>query len=80
MKTNRLQLHALIIALLNLTTTRNQEDQTRIHKIILAKEQTKKILLSSNGKASRLRMRTASLKTFSLVKTIIRYWGCLGNA
>ena len=66
MKTNRLQPHALILALLNLTTSRKQEDQTITQAIILAKEQTKKIFLISDGKASRLRMRNASLKTFPL--------------
>ena len=50
-----------------------------MHRIILAKEPIKKILLSYVGKASRLRMTTASLKTFSLAKTKIRYRGCMGN-
>ena len=49
-----------------------------MHRIILAKEPTKKILLRYDGKASRLRMRTASLKTFHLAKTKIRYQGCMG--
>ena len=40
-----------------------------MHQIILAKEPIKKILLSYVGKESGLKMRTASLKTFPLVKT-----------
>ena len=47
--------------------------------IILAKEPIKKILLSHVGKASRLIMMTATLKTFPLAKTKIRYRGCMGN-
>ena len=45
----------------------------------MAKDPTKMILLSYDGKASRLRMRTASMKTFLLAKTKIRYRGCMGN-
>ena len=67
----------LILTILNLTTTRKQEYQMRTQAIILAKELTKKILLSSDGKASRLIARTDSLKTFPLKKTKIRYWGCM---
>ena len=69
----------LIIALLNRTTTRKQEDQMITQATILAEEQTKKILLSSDGKALRLRTRTASQRTFPLVKTKIRYQGYRGN-
>ena len=76
---NRLQPHVLILALMNLTTTRKQEDPMRTQAKILAKDQTKKILLSSDGKASRLRIRTASLKTLPLAKTKIIYQGCMGN-
>ena len=39
-----------------------------MHRIILAKEKTKNIFLSYDGKAFRLRMRTASLKNFPLEK------------
>ena len=59
--------------------TRKQEDWTRIYRIILEKEQTKKILLSYDGKALRLRMRTDSLKTSPPDKTKIRYQACMGN-
>ena len=69
----------LILALLNPTKTRKQEDQMRIQATILAEEQTKKILRISYGKASRLRMRNASRRTFPLAKTKIRYRGCRGN-
>ena len=65
--------------MLNLTSTRRQEDRMRMLRIILAKDPIKKILLSYVGKASRLRMRTASLKTSPLAKTKIRYRGCMGN-
>ena len=50
-----------------------------MHRIILAKDPIKKILLRYIGKELRLRMRTASLKTFPQTKTKIRYWGCMGN-
>ena len=67
-------MHVLVL-LMNPTTTRRQEDRTRMHRIILAKEPIKKILLSYVGKASRLRMRTASLKTFPQAKDTGGAWG-----